>query len=87
MNFLHYQIHAGPENIVQVRIDKRANVRLLDTLQYQKYRRGKTLEGAGGETDPPGREFRVQNRDVWHVIIDLGGKEGTVKAQVNVLRM
>ena len=87
MNFLHYQVHAGPENIIKVRIDRRANVWLLDTLHYQKYRLGKTYEGAGGETDPPGREFRVKNRDVWHVVVDLGGTKGTVKAQVDVLRM
>lgn len=87
MNYLHYEVHAGPGNIIKVRIDTRANVRLLDTLHYQKYKMGKPYEGSGGETDPPGREFRVQHKDVWHVVVDLGGKAGTVKAQVDVLRM
>ncbi len=88
MNYLHYQVHAGPENIIKVRIDRKANVRLLDTLQYQKYRMGKPFGNTpGGKSEPPGREFRVQNKDVWHVIIDLGGKGGTVKAQVDVLKM
>lgn len=87
MNYLHYEVHAGPQHIIKVRIDRPANVRLLDTLHFQKYRLGKSFEGAGGETDPPGREFRVQHRDTWHIVIDLGGKKGTVKAQVDVLTM
>lgn len=85
MTFLHYQIKADPSKIVQVTIDGEATVKLLDTLNFSKYRLGKEHTFQGGLYPPSAIEFRVPVKDVWHVVIDLGGKKGEVKASVKLI--
>ncbi len=87
MNFLHYQIHAGPNNIIQVKLDSIANVMLLDTLNYQKYKMRKKYDYIGGETEKSPVEFRPHIDDIWHVIVDFKGHAGTVNASVKVLNL
>ena len=40
MNFIKYEFEAGPADIIEVTLDKQANVRLLDWANFQKYQNG-----------------------------------------------
>lgn len=40
MNYLHYDLHLDPGEIVEVTLDKQANVRLLDEANFSNYKRG-----------------------------------------------
>ena len=87
MNFLHYKVNAGPDDDVFVNMSGRANVRLLDTLNYYKYRAGKKfVESAGGESLDPPVHLRAPYKSKWHVIVDLGSQGGEVRATVDVLK-
>ena len=83
--FIHYQVTAGPENIIQVKLSKRANVRFMNTVNYQKYRMGKPYEFAGGTALESPVEFRPEDKRQWHVIIDMIGLQGETKASIKVL--
>lgn len=82
MNFLHYELQLGPGEAVQVTLDKQANVRLLDDLNFQRYQRGEqhTYHGGLSKTSPV--HLRPPHPGHWHLVIDLGGYAGTVRASV-----
>jgi len=85
MNYLHYQVDAGPQNSVVVTVNEVANVKLLDALNYYKYRAGKKYEstdGGDGMTSPV--QLKPTYKAKWHVVVDLGGKAGEVRATVDV---
>lgn len=86
MNFLHYTVEAGPENVVQVNLTGTANVRLLDPMNFAKYRLGKSCTAtAGPETVGPVK-FVPPFKGKWHVVVDLEGQSAPVRASVDILR-
>ena len=40
MNYLHYELELTPGDVVEVTLDKQANVRLLDEMNFSNYKRG-----------------------------------------------
>ena len=85
MNFLHYEVDAGPQNTIQVTLDKQANVRLLDATNFQRYRSGQQHNYYGGLAKVSPINLKAPYQGHWHVVIDLGGYSGTVRASVRVL--
>ena len=85
MSFIHFTVKAGPDNIIQVSLSREANVRLMDSVNYQKYRLKKKYSFIGGMAMTPVFDLRPKNKGEWHVIVDLEGLEGEVRASVEVL--
>lgn len=85
MNFLHYEVDAGPNNTIQVTLDNLANVRLLDGTNFQKYSSGEQHRYFGGLANASTINLRPPHAGHWHVVIDFGGRAGTVRAWVEVL--
>lgn len=85
MNYLHYELDLNSNNIVEVHLDKQANVRLLDALNYQKYKSGQQHSFYGGLAKVSPIRLQTPQPGHWHLVIDLGGYAGTVKASVNVI--
>lgn len=48
MNFLHYEFDLSANDIVEVTLDKQANVRLLDDTNFSLYKSGKQHRYHGG---------------------------------------
>jgi len=86
MQFLHYQVKADPDRIIQVTIDHEASIKLMDTFNFAKYSQGKTPDFQGGIYPASTVEFRVYKNDTWHVVVDLDGKKGEVKASVKLIK-
>ncbi len=84
MNFLHYKIDAGPNKIIQVNLDDEANVRLLDVLNFYKYKIGKEYTSASFFDSGRSIQLVPPYKGEWHVVIDLEGKKGNLKASVEV---
>jgi hypothetical protein len=83
MNYLHYEFDAGPDDILEVTLEGKANVRLLDDENYEKYKSGQRhtyVQGGYATVSPVG--FRPPYQGHWHVVIDLGGYPGRVRAAV-----
>lgn len=85
MNFLHQEIDVGPEDVVEVTLDGQANVMLLDSEDYGRYRRGESFRYHGGLAEVSPIRLVAPHRDRWHVVVDLGGFSGRVRAAVRIL--
>lgn len=85
MNYLYYELETGPNNIVQVTLDKQANVRLMDYANFQNYRNGRQYRYYGGLATVSPAKIRPPYQGRWYLVIDLGGYAGTVRASVNIL--
>ena len=85
MDFLKYEFDAGPNDVIQVWLDKQANVRLMDSDNFQKYRSGRQHKYYGGHATASPVRLRPPHSGHWYVVIDLGGSAGTVKASVEKL--
>lgn len=85
MQFLHWEIDVGPGAIVRVELDKQANVRLLDDLNFSAYRAGRTHRYHGGHFKESPVRIPIPHLGHWHVVVDLGGNGGRLSASVSVL--
>jgi len=80
MNYLVYEFDAGPQDTIQVKLDKQANVRLLDSSNFQKYRNGQHHTYYGGHAKKSPVKLKPPRAGHWYVVVDLGGYSGTVRA-------
>lgn len=85
MNYLHYDLHLTQDEIVEITLDKQANVRLLDGSNYSAYKRGERHRYYGGLAKTSPYRLKPPHSGHWHLVIDLGGYSGTVRASVRTL--
>ena len=86
MNFLHYKVDLSPGEGVEVTLDKRANVKLLDDTNFRAYQNGQQHRYYGGEAVRSPVRLTPPHSGRWHIAIDLGGYSGSVKASVRTVR-
>lgn len=86
MNFLHSEefLHGGEG--FKVTLDSQANVLLLDDSNFQNYRAGRAYSYFGGLAKRSPVVIRAPRSARWHLVVDLGGYSGNVRAGVSVLR-
>jgi hypothetical protein len=84
MKFLHWEVDAGPDNVIQVELSRQANVLLLDDMNFSAYRSGRRYRYHGGHAKRTPVTLAPPHRGHWHVVIDLGGYGGHVEASVAV---
>jgi len=84
LNFLHYEFQLKKGDVVEVTLDKQANVQLLDELNFSYYKKGKKYSHIGGLSKKLIVNLTSPFKGHWHLVIDLGGHAGTVKASVQV---
>ncbi|HUY08861.1 MAG TPA: DUF1883 domain-containing protein [Candidatus Dormibacteraeota bacterium] len=63
-----------------------ANVRLLDSSNFERYRRGDQHRYFGGLARKSPVRLVVPTADRWHVVVDMQGLRGTVRSSVQVVR-
>ena len=85
MNFLHYDFTLSSGDVVEVTLDKQANVRLLDDINFSHYKRGERHTYYGGQALKSPAILKPPHPGHWNLVIDLGGYAGTVRASVRVL--
>ncbi len=73
-------------SIVVVSLANRANVRLLDSANYQRYRSGGSYSCHGGQAVTSPVRLSIPHAGHWYVALDLGGAAGTIRSSVEVLR-
>jgi hypothetical protein len=86
MNYLHYEFDLSAGDVVEVTLDKQANVRLMDPPNYAKYRNGQKHRYHGGLAQESPLKLPAPHEGHWHVVIDLGGYAGSVRASARALQ-
>ena len=84
MNFLHADFHGGPKSVVIVTLDRQANVMLLDDLALPSYRSGGRFTYHGGWATKSPVQLRPPSNRHWHVVVDLAGHGGQLRAGIRV---
>ncbi len=84
LNYLHYEFQLKKGDVVEVTLDKQANVQLLDEINFNNYKKGKSYNHIGGLSKKLTINLSSPYKGHWHLVIDLGGHAGTVKASVQI---
>lgn len=85
MDHIHFPFDAEAGDTVEVAIDRAANVQLLDPENYDKYRQKQGYSYSGGYATTTPVHLPVPHAGRWHVVVDLGGGAGHVRAAAQVL--
>ena len=85
-NYLHYEFDLFANDTVEVTLDNQANVRLLDDANLLLYKSGKYHRYHGGFAKTSPIRIADPRAGHWHIVIDLGGYAGTVRASASVLQ-
>ena len=71
--------------IAEIDISNAANVRLLDSDNFLKYRSGRPHRYTGGHQKCSPVRFEIPAAGHWYVVVDLGGYAGEVGSSARVL--
>ena len=85
MNYLHQEFDAAPSDVIEVTLDHAANVLLLDETNYASYRGGKPYRYQGGYVRYSPFRISPPSEGRWHLVVDLGGYAGRVRASARLL--
>jgi hypothetical protein len=86
MDFVHHKLGQRKRGeIVEIHLDSRANVRLLNGSQFAAYKAGRSFRAIQGQALKSPIRWQIPQPGQWHVVIDFGGHPGRVRSSVNVL--
>lgn len=88
MKFLHFDAWTETGDVIRVDLEgSEANVLVLDDSNFNSYRHGSPLQlYYGGHYRQSPVFITPPSTGPWHVVVDLGGGAGSVRAQVRVLQ-
>lgn len=87
MNFTSYDLgHLERGQVVEVTLQgSAANVRLMDSSNYQSFKGGRRHRYHGGLANRSPFRLAVPNNGRWYVTVDMQGLRGSVRSSVRVL--
>ena len=85
MNHLNYEFDADEGDVTEVTLDRAANVLLMDSSNYASYKQGHSYRYYGGHAMKSPVRLVVPTHGHWHVVVDLGGGAGQVRASARLL--
>jgi hypothetical protein len=86
MEYLHNEFELGTGDIVEVTLaGNAANVLLLDDANFQNYQQGKPYSYYGGYARTSPFCIQAPGPGRWHLVVDLGGGAGRVRASSRVI--
>ncbi|MBX9678071.1 MAG: DUF1883 domain-containing protein [Gemmataceae bacterium] len=85
MNYLHSELQLDSGDMVEITLDHAANVMLLDTANFELYKQRKPYQYFGGHAEETPTYVAAPARGRWHLVVDLGGAPGTVRAGFRIV--
>ncbi len=87
MQFTHYDLgNKDRGEIVEIILSgSAANVRLMDSSNFQSYRNGRQHRYFGGLAKQSPVRLQIPNSGHWHVTVDMQGLRGTVRSSIRML--
>lgn len=73
-------------DILNIKIDRKANVRLMDGSNFMKFKNGQAYTYFGGEAATSPFNIIVPRTDHWYIVIDLGGETGILSYSIKVFK-
>lgn len=72
-------------DVVEVTLSHGANVRLLDSSNFRKYRRGEQHRYQGGLAKKSPVHIEIPSSGHWHAVVDMQGLRGSARAGFRVI--
>jgi Domain of unknown function (DUF1883)/TIR domain len=87
VNFLHTDLgYRDQGDVVEVTLSgSAANVRLLDSGNFDRYRRGQQHSYRGGLATKSPVRLGVPSSGRWHLVVDMQGLGGTTRSSVRII--
>jgi len=85
MNHLHQRVWAQAGSILQLSIDRQANVFIADDVNYSNYRGGRRFRYYGGLQRTRLVRLGVPHTGHWNVVVDIGGATRNVRVSKVVI--
>ncbi len=87
MKFNYYQLgHRQTGDVVEVKLaGSAANVRLLDSTNYQNYKSGRKHRYYGGLFKQSPAHIPIPHSGTWYVVVDMQGLRGTSRSSIRVI--
>jgi hypothetical protein len=86
MNFIHTDLgHRAKDDIVEVTLSSGANVRLMDSTNFDAYRKGRKHRFHGGLAQRSPTRLAIPSTGRWHLAVDMQGLRGTVRTSSKVI--
>ncbi len=85
MKYIHKEYNLNARDCVRVTLDKQANVRVMDSSNYNSFRRGGRHSYIGGLAESSPVTLSVPHSGHWHVVVDMGGYSGSVRASISIV--
>lgn len=87
MKYNYYQLgHQQRGNVVEVTLSgSAANVRLLDSTNYQNFRSGRKHRYHGGLIKRSPARIPIPHSGTWYVVVDMQGLRGSTRCSVQVI--
>lgn len=87
MNFTHYDLGRKERGqIVEITLSgSAANVRLMDSSNFQNYRNGRKHRYYGGLAKQSPFRLSIPSTGNWHVTVDMQGLRGTVRSSIRMV--
>jgi curved DNA-binding protein CbpA len=85
LDHLHYPFSAFRGDILEVMLDRPANVILLDSINYARYRYGISFHYLGGFVEGSPARLSIPLSGEWHLVIDQGGYPAALRVAVRLI--
>lgn len=86
MQFIHSDLgQCKRGDVAEITLTRGANVRLFDSTNFSRYRRGQQHRYIGGLAKKSPLRLAVPNSGHWHVAVDMQGLRGSTRAGIRVL--
>ena len=86
MDYLHRELDLTAGDVVEVTLDSPANVILLDPPNFSAYQQRTPYHYFGGHARRSPVRLTAPREGTWHLVVDLGGYAGRVRAGIRVLQ-
>lgn len=86
MQFIHNDLGQRKRGeIVEVTLTSGANVRLMDSSNFNNYKKGRQHRYSGGLAKKSPLSLQIPSSGHWHLAVDMQGLRGSTKASVRIL--
>jgi len=84
--FLHSNLgYRKRGDVLEVTLTRGANVRLLDSSNFSKYRRGEQHRYQGGLAKKSPVRIEIPSSGHWHAVVDMQGLRGSTRAGFRII--
>lgn len=84
--FIHSDLgYRKSGDVVEVTLTSGANVRVLDSTNFHKYRRGEAHRCHGGLAKRSPVRIPIPSSGRWHAVVDMQGLRGSTRAGIRVI--